>query len=327
MKGGIAGEADIERAVRTLREGGLVAFPTETVYGLGADAANPEAVERIFAAKGRPADHPLIVHIPDAGHMDEWAREVPEEAKKLASLYWPGPLTIVLPRREHAPDIVTGGLDTIALRVPGHPLALALLGSFGAGLAAPSANRHGRVSPTTASHVREELGDAVEMILDGGACGVGLESTIVDLASATPRVLRPGAVTTEMLERVLGAPVPVAEEADVRAPGQMPSHYAPRARVEVAASGSEALRAAERGRAEGLRVGLLGSERPEALPDGVVALELDGDLDEQARQLYERLRQADHLGLDLLVVIAPEGEGIAEAMRDRLRRAAGPRGG
>jgi L-threonylcarbamoyladenylate synthase len=324
MKGRIA-EADIERAVRILRDGGLVAFPTETVYGLGADAANPEAVHRIFSAKGRPADHPLIVHIPEAGQMQEWAREIPEEARTLASLHWPGPLTIVLPRSEHAPDVVTGGLDTIALRVPGHPLALALLDAFGRGLAAPSANRHGRVSPTTAEHVREELGDAVEMILDGGPCGIGLESTIVDLSSGSPRVLRPGAVTAAMLGRDLGEPVPVVEEADVRAPGQMPSHYAPRARVLLAESAREAIREAEHARKAGLKAGVLSAEVLDGLPGSVVLFELPEDLDEQARQLYDRLRHADRLGLDVLVVVPPPGRGIGDAIRDRLRRAAGPR--
>jgi L-threonylcarbamoyladenylate synthase len=325
MKAGVAGEADIGRAVGILREGGLVAFPTETVYGLGADAANPDAVQKIFTAKGRPADHPLIVHIPEAGQMEEWAREIPQEARTLASLHWPGPLTIVLPRSAHAPEIVTGGLDTIALRVPGHPLALALLDAFGRGLAAPSANHHGRVSPTTAQHVREELGDAVEMILDGGPCGVGLESTIVDLSSGSPQVLRPGAVTAEMLERDLGVPVPVIEEAEVRAPGQMPSHYAPHARVIVAESAADAVREAEQAGKAGLKAGVLSGEALEGLPRSVQLLELPEDLDEQARQLYDRLRDADRLGLDVLVVVPPPGRGIGDAIRDRLRRAAGPR--
>jgi L-threonylcarbamoyladenylate synthase len=195
---------DIERAVALLRAGELVAFPTETVYGLGADAANPAAVAKIFAAKGRPQDHPLIVHLDGAAQLDAWARDIPAYAFELAEAFWPGPLTLILKRQPGVPDAVTGGQDTVGLRVPGHPLALELLRAFGGGLAAPSANRFGRISPTTARHVREELGEAVAMVLDGGPCQVGIESTILDCTGGAPRILRPGMVGAPALGRVLG---------------------------------------------------------------------------------------------------------------------------
>jgi L-threonylcarbamoyladenylate synthase len=195
---------EIERAVALLRRGELVAFPTETVYGLGADAANPAAVARIFAAKGRPADHPLIVHLPAAEHLARWARDIPAEAEKLAAAFWPGPLTLILKRQPQVPNAVTGGQDTVGLRVPSHPLALELLRAFEGGIAAPSANRFGRISPTTAAHVREELGERVPLVLDGGACPVGIESTILDLSRGVPVLLRPGAIGPADIARVLG---------------------------------------------------------------------------------------------------------------------------
>ncbi|MBI4756423.1 MAG: threonylcarbamoyl-AMP synthase [Betaproteobacteria bacterium] len=222
--------AELIQAVSLLRAGELVAFPTETVYGLGADARNPAAVARIFAAKGRPADHPVIVHLPDATHLSGWARVVPQGAVKLARLFWPGPLTLVLRRSESVPDIVTGGQDTVGLRVPGHPLALELLQAFGSGIAAPSANRFGRISPTTAEHVRRELGRNVRLVLDGGPCPVGIESTILDLSGAVPRLLRPGAVTAAQLSSALGEPVTTEAGADAsapRVPGSLAAHYAP----------------------------------------------------------------------------------------------------
>ncbi|WP_442770390.1 L-threonylcarbamoyladenylate synthase, partial [Zoogloea ramigera] len=195
---------DIQRAVQLLRQGELVALPTETVYGLGADALNPDAVAKIFAAKGRPSDHPLIVHLADASQIMTWAREVPKDAIALARAFWPGPLTLILKRDESVPDLVTGGQDTVGLRVPNHPVALELLRAFGSGVAAPSANRFGRISPTTAEHVRQELGERVALILDGGACAVGLESTIVDLSRGVPVILRPGAIGADDIARVLG---------------------------------------------------------------------------------------------------------------------------
>ena len=198
-------DSDIDNAVAVLRAGGLVAFPTETVYGLGADASNPAAVRKIYEAKGRPADHPVIVHVADAVQVANWARQIPEAAQKLAKKFWPGPLTLILKRARKVSDIVTGGQDTVALRVPSHPVAQQLLRRFGGGIAAPSANRFGRVSATTAEHVRQEFGDAVECVLDGGEADVGIESTIVDLSGAAPRLLRPGWITARAIEEALGA--------------------------------------------------------------------------------------------------------------------------
>ena len=201
--------SDMQHAVEVLRAGGLVAFPTETVYGLGADAENAAAVAQIFAAKGRPLGHPLIVHLGEVASLATWARDVPHLAWRLAERFWPGPLTLILHRQARIPDIVTGGLETVGLRVPSHPTAGALLRAFGGGVAAPSANRFGRLSPTTAEDVREELGATVQYILTGGPCEVGLESTIVDLSSATPAILRPGGITQEALQEVLEQPIPV----------------------------------------------------------------------------------------------------------------------
>lgn len=310
----------IERAVRVLRDGGLVAFPTETVYGLGADARNPAAVAKIFAAKGRPADHPLIVHLPSPELLPRWAARVPDAAHRLADAFWPGPLAIVLPRANGVPDAVTGGLDTVGLRMPAHPVALALLRAFGDGIAAPSANRYGRVSPTVAEHVHEELGDRVDVVLEGGRCDVGIESTIVDLSGETPVLLRPGAVTVAMLEDVLGTPVRMAGEGATPAPGRKPSHYAPRARV-LLASDAEAVSLARSFACGGARVGLLSVRPP--LDPAVVWLGLPDDPAQQARQLYQRLRDADALGLDVVIAVPPQGDGITQALQDRLRRAAG----
>lgn len=223
--------SDIDKAAGVLRGGGLVAFPTETVYGLGANAEDPAAVARIFQAKGRPPSHPLIVHIGGAQLLDDWVQEVPATARLLAQHFWPGPLTLVLRRSQRVPLEATGGLETVAVRVPEHPVALALLSAFGGGVTAPSANRFGSVSPTTADHVRAELGDAVDFVLDGGSCEVGVESTIVDVTGEIPSLLRPGGVTREDLEAVLGRPISLDATSDVRVPGQHPSHYAPRARV------------------------------------------------------------------------------------------------
>lgn len=289
------------RAVETLRAGGLVAFPTETVYGLGADAENEEAVRGIFRVKGRPTTHPLIVHAADPW---PWAVQVPAEAERLAARFWPGPLTMILKRSARAPDAVTGGQGTLGLRVPSHPLALALLRDFGGGVAAPSANRFGRVSPTTAKHVRDDLGSDVDFIVDGGPCSVGVESTIVDLSGGEPAILRPGGVTREAIEEALGRRVPVLEKTDVRAPGQLESHYAPRAEVVVTKAEEIESRAAEL-RKRGLKVEVLA--RPEA------------------RGLYAALREADGRGADVVVVGRPAEEGIGLAVADRLRKAAGPR--
>ncbi|MDI7268392.1 MAG: L-threonylcarbamoyladenylate synthase [Myxococcota bacterium] len=301
---------DIRRAVAVLRAGGLVAFPTETVYGLGADADNPAALRRIFAAKGRPEGHPLIVHLGDAAAIVDWAADVPETAMRLAARFWPGPLTIVLRRSGRVRPEVTGGQDTVGLRVPAHPVALELLRGFGGGVAAPSANRFGRVSPTTAAHVREDLGDAVDMIVDGGPCAVGIESTIVDLSGPEPAILRPGGVPREDIEAELGGPVPLRVEGPVRAPGTLPSHYAPKARVVLAGVAEQA---------ESLRA-LAAAGRKASV------LVLPSSSREAARGLYAALRDLDAQGCDAVVASVPAEEGLGLAVADRLRRAAGPRG-
>ncbi|HEX8434641.1 L-threonylcarbamoyladenylate synthase, partial [Archangium sp.] len=247
----------LAQAVETLRRGGVIALPTETVYGLAANAEDELAVRRVFAIKGRPATHPLIVHVARAEELSSWARHVPEEAHRLAAAFWPGPLTLVLPRSARATDAVTGGQDTVAVRVPNHPIALAVLDALGGGVAAPSANRFGRVSPTAVEHVRADLGDEVDLLLDGGPCTVGLESTIVDLSGKEPAVLRPGGLAVEELERVLGRRVPVRTSSTVRVSGSLASHYAPRAGVVL----SELMDVGSRVevlRAQGQSVGVLG---------------------------------------------------------------------
>ncbi|MGZ6895758.1 MAG: L-threonylcarbamoyladenylate synthase, partial [Acidimicrobiia bacterium] len=248
------GPRQIQRAVEILRDGGLVAFPTETVYGLGADAENRDALRRLYEVKGRPSDHPVIVHLARPEQLEEWGSDLAPAARTLADACWPGPLTLVVRRAARVPDEVTGGLDTVGLRVPAHPVALELLTAFGGGLAAPSANRFGRVSPTTADAVRAELGDDVALVLDGGECSVGVESTIVDCTSDPPRVLRLGGVTNETLHALLGMELPVG--GTTRAPGTLASHYAPTARVEVLTASEIAGRARALVDA-GARVGVL----------------------------------------------------------------------
>jgi L-threonylcarbamoyladenylate synthase len=322
----------LARAAGILRDGGLVAFPTETVYGLGADATNPDAVARIFATKGRPVGHPLIVHLGTADLLDAWADEVPPSARLLADAFWPGPLTLILRRTDRAPDAVTGGRDTVGLRVPDHPVARALLEAFGGGIAAPSANRYGRVSPTTAAHVRADLGADVDLVLDGGPCTVGVESTIIDCTGSEPEVLRAGGVGGDRLAEVLGGsaarwstPTPLAADpATPRAPGMVASHYAPDAVVEVVTADTVVARSAELA-ASRRSVGVLAPRSVEGLPPDVVELEPAGDAEEFARLLYGRLRQADRLGLEVLLVVAPPAVGVGVAVADRLRRAAGPR--
>src|SRR5574341_279088 len=222
-----ATDRDIEQAVAVLRAGGLVAFPTETVYGLGADASNAAAVRKIFEAKRRPAAHPLIVHLADAVQLANWAREVPEHARRLARKFWPGPLTLILKRAPRVSDVVTGGQETVAVRVPLHPVSQQLLARFGSGVAAPSANRHGRVSATTAEHVRREFGAEVNCVLDGGEARIGIESAIVDLSGVRPVLLRPGWVTAAEIESVLGTRLASPDTGAPRAPGTLPVHYAP----------------------------------------------------------------------------------------------------
>ncbi|MEJ7764608.1 MAG: L-threonylcarbamoyladenylate synthase [Acidimicrobiales bacterium] len=306
-------------AVAVLGRGGLVAVPTETVYGLGADAADADAVARIFAVKGRPTGHPLIVHVAGTEDIARFAQTVPASALRLTEALWPGPLTVVVRRADHVPPLVAGGKPTLAVRSPAHPVAQALLEAFGGGIAAPSANRFGRVSPTTAADVRADLGDDVDLVLDGGPCRVGVESTIVDCTGDQVVVLRPGGVTVEVLEGVLGEPVGRAGGPDSPAvPGSLASHYAPRAEVVLAATVEEAVAVAA---AASDRCGLL-LPRAVEVPEAVTLLVADEDPAAYARVLYARLREADQLGLDLLVAVPPAEHGLGVAVADRLRRAA-----
>ena len=315
-------DGEITRAADTLRAGRLVAFPTETVYGLGADASSPAAVHRLFAAKGRPPDHPVIVHLGRVDQLAEWAREVPTAAAALADACWPGPLTVVVPRAPHVPDAVTGGLDTVGLRVPDQRVALALLREFGGGVAAPSANRFGRVSPTTAADVRADLGADVDVVLDDGPCRVGVESTIVDCSRAEPAILRLGGVSRERVEELLGVRVPLLDAGEVRAPGTLSAHYAPRTRVEVADDASVAARAAAQ-LETGARVGLISLQVPAGLDARVAIIGTPTDVEAYAHLLYHWLRDADARELDVVLVVPPAPVGLGAAVADRLRRAAG----
>ncbi len=317
---------DVLAAAAVLRAGGLVAFPTETVYGLGADASSDEAVAKIFAAKGRPRAHPLIVHlapevVAGAG-LDDWAAEVPEAARQLARSAWPGPLTIILARGPRVSLATTGGADTVGLRVPSHPMAQALLRAFGGGVAAPSANRFGAVSPTTADHVAADLGDAVDYLLDGGACDVGVESTIVDLSRGRPVLLRPGGLPRETIEAITG-PLTSADATAPAAPGTLASHYAPNAQV-IAVPPDEvpAAVAAARG-----KVCVLAPASAFARWPGLAvhARVLPDDDAGMARELYSALRDLDAAGFDVVIAALPPAAGLGEAVGDRLLRAAGPR--
>jgi L-threonylcarbamoyladenylate synthase len=312
---------DLEAAVAALRRGGLVAFPTETVYGLGCDASNVDALGRLYAVKRRPVDHPVIVHLASADALADWAVDVPAAAKALAEACWPGPLTLVLHRSRRVPDAVTGGRDTVAVRVPDQPVAGALLRSFGGGIAAPSANRFGRVSPTTADHVRTELGSEVDVVLDGGPCAVGVESTIVDCSGEPLALLRLGGVPAEHVEEIVGEPVARRIVGEVAAPGTLAAHYAPTARVLVVSAGDVAARAAGL-LAAGERVALLAAEPlPPGLPTGLVVLDPPADAAGYARLLYARLRDADRIGADAVLAVPPADEGIGAAVVDRLARA------
>jgi len=296
----------VQQAVQLLRKGGLVAFPTETVYGLGADADNPQALQAIFRVKGRPSNHPLIVHLGCADEVKDWAISIPDEAHLLIQTYWPGPLTLILKKAQRVLPAVTGGQDTVGLRIPDHKLALAMLRDFRGGVAAPSANRFGRVSPTSADHVRQDLGNDVDFILDGGACAVGVESTIVDFSTGEPVILRPGGITREALQETLRQRLTVRSGSAVRVSGNLESHYAPRAAVVIAAAAETSGRV-DRLRAEGKKVVLL--QEKDISPD----------------RLYGSLRQADDAGADVIVVPLPEETGLGLAVADRLRKAAGPR--
>jgi len=314
--------ADPLAAARVLAAGGLVAFPTETVYGLGAHAEDARAVRRVFAAKGRPPDHPLIVHGHDPGVLDRYGRDVPAWARDLAEALWPGPLTLVVRRTDAVPDVVTGGRPTVGLRVPDHPAARAMLAALDAGVAAPSANPFGATSPTRAAHVAADLGDAVDLILDGGPSRVGVESTILDASSAEPVVLRTGGLPRERLEALLGRAL-VAATGAPRAPGMLPAHYAPRAAVQVAAGAADAVGRVTALAAAGASVALLAERAPAGLPAGTVVLRPAAAGGEgYARDLYALLREADARGVAHVVAVPPSPEGLGWAVRDRLARAA-----
>ncbi len=322
--------SNLERAVAVLRSGGLVSFPTETVYGLGADAAHAAATRQIVRDKRRPVDHPLIVHLAAFEQLNGWAREIPAYARQLAERFWPGPLTLILRRGPRALDVVTGGLDTVGLRVPSHPVALELLRRFGGGIAAPSANRFGRVSPTRASHVFDELGDQVDLILDGGDCSVGVESTIIDASGERPAILRPGGVTAEQISAELNLPLSDPSDHSPRAPGRMASHYAPEAVVELVEPGrmGERLpRAMETHRRLAVIAPFLPpdlAELEEWVRSGrVIFVKSSPVLEELARTLYESLREVDRLGCDGVLIELPVESGLGAAIIDRLRKAAG----
>jgi L-threonylcarbamoyladenylate synthase len=309
----------ILEAASKLKSGNLVAFPTETVYGLGADATNKEAVDRIYKVKGRPAGHPLIVHISSINQMDKWAKDIPEYGVKLARIFWPGPMTLILPRTDLAKDFITGGQDNVGIRIPSHTVALALLKEFedlgGLGVAAPSANRFGAVSPTTATAVEIELADYLsenDQILDGGPCLVGVESTIINCTQNKPSILRPGAITKEMIEDSLEISIDLntsnSESIQVKAAGLLESHYSPKAKVFLTGSPTSG---------DGFIA--LGSF---ATPVGAVRVAAPKTNEEYAQVLYEAFRLADFKGLRRIYVIPPTGDGIAVAINDRLSKSA-----
>jgi L-threonylcarbamoyladenylate synthase len=308
---------EIKMAAKALKDGNLVAFPTETVYGLGADAENAKAVNGIYSVKGRPTDHPLIVHISSAKQSSKWAIDVPDYATKLANEFWPGPMTLILKRSELAKDFITGGQNSIGLRVPAHQIAQALLWEFekygGHGLAAPSANKFGAVSPTTSVAVLSEIGDelsAGDFVLDGGQSSIGIESTIIDCTNKDPIVLRPGVVTSEMINKLLGVEINVvAPYSSVRVSGMLPTHYSPKATVKLnenAKSGDGFIALAD-----------------VPTPVGAIRLAAPINLHDFGQSLYASFREADLMGLKTIVVMPPLGDGIAHAIRDRLNKAAG----
>lgn len=328
---------DFTQAVELLQAGELVAFPTETVYGLGADAANPEAVARIFAAKGRPADHPLIVHVPGAGYLERWARDIPALAWELAEAFWPGPLTLILKRAPQVPYAVTGGQETVGLRMPAHPLALGLLRAFAlagggrgglCGIAAPSANRFGRISPTEAAHVHRELGAAVALVLDGGPCQVGIESSIIDLSRGDdqpPRLLRPGHITPEQIYSVTGVRPEWSEVSRAgnipRVSGSLEAHYAPLTPMRLAAT-SQLLAVIADLQNSGRRCGLL-ARTQQTLPARPHAQrQLPDQMEAYAHGLYAALRDLDQTGSDVIVVEDVPVDPAWAAVADRLHRAA-----
>jgi len=315
--------SSIDHAITLLRQGHLVGIPTETVYGLAADASNPRAVAKIFAAKGRPANHPVIVHIAGKDQLADWACDIPDAAWRLAETFWPGPLTLILKRQPHVPDAVTGGQDTVGLRAPDHPLTQELLQRLQGGLAAPSANRFGHVSPTTAQHVREEFGDAVPLVLDGGACSVGVESTIIGLTSERPTLLRPGGVPREAIEALLGVDLEHHQKnstAHIRVSGLLDSHYAPHTPLITGSLASLRVEA-EHAAAHGEPVALLPLGQTLDLP-GVAVAAMPADPAEFARTLYATLRRLDTQGFSALLMEMPPATPAWLAVNDRLSRAA-----
>jgi len=310
--------AALQSALAALRRGEAIGLPTETVYGLAADASNPDAVRRIFALKGRPADHPLIVHVAGAQALDAWAVDIPDAARRLAATFWPGPLTLILRKQPQVPDVVTGGQDSVGLRCPDHPLALALLDAFGGGLAAPSANRFGHVSPTTAAHVRAEFGDAVPEVLDGGDCTVGIESTIIDFTGDAPRILRPGMLDREHIQAVVGPVQAGPGDDSPRASGTLEAHYAPRTPLLLLPRAALAREAAEQ-QALGKAVQVLALGQ---LPDATPGLALPADPASYAHGLYAALRELDGRGANLLIAERLPDDEAWLAIRDRLRRSA-----
>lgn len=337
-----AGPSDesLAEAARILRDGGLVAFPTETVYGLGANALDGRAVEGIFHAKGRPADNPLIVHISDINQVYDLASDITVQAKRVMEAFWPGPLTIVLPRRPGIPDVVTAGLDTVAVRMPDHPAALALIRAAGVPVAAPSANRSGRPSPTTADHVLEDLAGAIDAVLDAGPCRVGLESTVLDLTNEPPVILRPGGVTREELEGVLGhVEATAAHEAEAapggsgapRSPGMKYTHYAPKAPMIVVNVADQAVmqrRIAEKTadyQQEGKKVGILGTDETAShyKADEVISLGSRQDMTTVSHSIYRALRKMDRREVDVIICEGFPAEGLGVAVMNRLIKAAG----
>ena len=305
----------IKDAATSLINGDLVAFPTETVYGLGADAANEEAIKKIYQVKARPSDHPQIVHISNLKQLDKWAREIPEYAIKLARSFWPGPMTLILPRTQLAKDFITGGQDNVGIRIPDQTLALALLTEFekqgGAGVAAPSANRFGKVSPTTAAAVEAELGaflDSKDLILDGGACEVGVESTIIDCTTQSPIILRPGAITHSMIKDATGIEPDTTNKVDTKASGLLESHYSPSAKVIL----DQTPRAGD---------GFIALSNIKT-PQGVIRLAEPKNNIEYAKVLYQALRSADEQQIKTVHAHLPTGDDIAQAIIDRLNKSA-----